>query len=279
MTQTTETASLLLPDPALSGCIFAAIRRDTRAVTLGDAQRFNHFPASPLVALTCIFHGETRALGRAGDPGSAPVFPAVSVAGPQSRPLTSWNPGPVHALSVGFYPDAWARLTGTPAQDLADRITADLPAALAPALDALQGPGGFARRWAGFQARLGALWHSGPAPRRGARLADWAHAVTARAALSGPGRSLRAAQRRLRRWTGQNRQTLNHFSRIEDLHQIVSGDDTADLAGLAVAAGFSDQSHMGRELRRATGFSPQQLNRLIETEEAFWCYRLLGERF
>ena len=52
-----------------------------------------------------------------------------------------------------------------------------------------------------------------------------------------------------------------------------------DLASLATDAGYSDQSHMGRAVRGATGFSPAQLNRHIETEEAFWCYRLIGERF
>jgi len=38
-------------------------------------------------------------------------------------------------------------------------------------------------------------------------------------------------------------------------------------------------SHMGRVVRQTTGYSPAQLNRLIETDEAFWCYRLLGEHF
>jgi AraC-like DNA-binding protein len=54
---------------------------------------------------------------------------------------------------------------------------------------------------------------------------------------------------------------------------------TASAAGLTTEAAFSDQSHMGRAVRRATGFSPAHLNRVIATEEAFWCYRLLGERF
>ena len=46
-----------------------------------------------------------------------------------------------------------------------------------------------------------------------------------------------------------------------------------------VEGGFADQSHMGRAVRRATGFSPARLNRMIESEESFWCYRLLGQRF
>ncbi|MEX0954271.1 MAG: helix-turn-helix domain-containing protein [Rhizobiaceae bacterium] len=111
------------------------------------------------------------------------------------------------------------------------------------------------------------------------RVAAWARSLAARAAVSGPGMSVRAFERRLRRWTGQNRQSLAFYSSIEDLHQLSVRSGTEHLAAIAHDAGFSDQSHMGRALRRATGFSPARLNRLIATEEAFWCYRLLGERF
>jgi len=86
-------------------------------------------------------------------------------------------------------------------------------------------------------------------------------------------------QRRVRRWTGQDIQTLNFFARMEDLHQHVTADPDTPPVELAVSAGFADQSHMGRALKRATGFSPVQLNQRIAKDEAFWCYRLLGERF
>jgi AraC-like DNA-binding protein len=51
------------------------------------------------------------------------------------------------------------------------------------------------------------------------------------------------------------------------------------LAQLAADAGFADQSHMTRHVRRETGFTPEQLRELIETDETFWCYRLVAERF
>jgi AraC-like DNA-binding protein len=66
---------------------------------------------------------------------------------------------------------------------------------------------------------------------------------------------------------------------VEEVHRLVNADPTTKPAELAAEAGFSDQSHMGRALKRATGFAPVQLNEKIATEEAFWCYRLLGERF
>ena len=54
-------------------------------------------------------------------------------------------------------------------------------------------------------------------------------------------------------------------------------DGTPDLAALAAEAGFADQSHLGREVRRVTGLPPRRLGELMKTEEAFWFYRLLSE--
>lgn len=52
-----------------------------------------------------------------------------------------------------------------------------------------------------------------------------------------------------------------------------------DLAGLASDAGFADQSHMGREVRRVTGLTPRRLDELVASDEAFWFYRLIGDWF
>lgn len=124
------------------------------------------------------------------------------------------------------------------------------------------------------------LWQGGETAKpKTLHLADWARGTIARAALSGPGQSLRAAERRLKRWTGQTRQTLSFFADFEGLHRISRAEPDGNLAQIAHEAGYADQSHMGRSVRRATGFSPAKLNHLIATHEAFWCYRLLGERF
>lgn len=99
------------------------------------------------------------------------------------------------------------------------------------------------------------------------------------APLSRAGQSLRAAQRRLRRWAGQNKQSLAFYARVENLQRLAIQNGPGQLAAIAHDAGFSDQSHMGRALRRATGFPPALLNRLIATDESFWYCRLMGERF
>jgi hypothetical protein len=36
---------------------------------------------------------------------------------------------------------------------------------------------------------------------------------------------------------------------------------------------------MIRQMRRHTGFTPEQLRQSAREDEAFWCYRLLGQYF
>ena len=97
--------------------------------------------------------------------------------------------------------------------------------------------------------------------------------------MSSAGQSLRSYERRLKRSSGHTQRALMFYANVENLHKVARENADQPLSDIALAAGYSDQSHMGRALRRATGFSPAQLNHAIETEEAFWCYRLLGERF
>ncbi|MBV7379268.1 AraC family transcriptional regulator [Maritimibacter dapengensis] len=277
-----DPAQLFLPPPALSGCVFAAIGRDTRGLNLRHADRFNHFPASPLCALNIVMQGETRMVASGTRPEDAPVLARVTLSGPQSAPVTSWSPGEVVALSIGLYPDAVARLTGVDVVALADRTVTDVPAPLDRVALAVLGVAEPAAGWLRAANALQALWaqeRDARAEGATARIGDWARDVATRAALSGPGTSLRAIERRLKRLSGASRRTLDHFARIEALQARVTRDRDAPLAALAHDAGFSDQSHMGRALRRTTGFSPAQINRLIETEEPFWAYRLMGERF
>ena len=266
---------LLQPPRALSGCLFAAIVRDTRGIALSDHDRLNHFPASPLVSVTCVLEGDIH-LVPTGDgieeARAAAPMPRFSVMPPQDTPTVSWSPGPVLAIAVGFYPDAWARLTSR------HDVPHMLERAFTDGADIHAG-------WTLFGAGLAPVWKSVreaaalPGRTGAPQLADWSRALIARAALAGSGRSLRSAERRLRRWSGQTRQSLAFYAAFDDLHRLSVQKKDVPLAQLALDAGYSDQSHMGRAVRRATGFSAARLNRLIETEEAFWCYRLLGERF
>lgn len=270
-------AKLFLPKPVLASCVFAGIYRDTRGSSLSDQDRINHFPASPIVTVTRVFHGELFLMSQPSreiEHLSLTPLPGLSVAGPQDTPTTSWSPGEISALTIGFYYDAWMQLGGS-----ADFKT--IPKTISNALNGLGHRPDIAQDWDAFASALLANWKSGTnqPPNSTRAISDWSRSLLTRAALSTAGRSIRSLERRIRRDSGQTRRTLDFYSSMEDAHRQISQSELTSPADFALEAGFSDQSHMGRAVRRLTGFSPADLNRAIETEEPFWCYRLLGERF
>lgn len=277
-------ARLIPPAPALASLIAATVVRDTRGQALTSDQRVSFFPAAPMCSVTWVWEGAIHDADLNGTPVAEP-FPYGFFTGPKSGPMASWSPGPVHAMTVVFYPEAWRALTGVAPGDLANRSVA---------LDALP-PGRAldvcaalceADGYDGLAAALQPLWAATRPPTffTSPLLIDWLAALLARTAVSGPGRSLRQAQRRLKALTGRSRRELEVHARVEALFARTlaadgSGDGAPGLADLAHDAGYADQSHMGREVKRITGLSPAKINRLIATDERFWCYRLLGERF
>ena len=70
---------LILPPPALAGCLYGALLRDTRGRGLTGPALYNHFPASPLVAVTWVFHGRLHMV----EDGlvCADPLPAISISG------------------------------------------------------------------------------------------------------------------------------------------------------------------------------------------------------
>ena len=106
--------------------------------------------------------------------------------------------------------------------------------------------------FADLQKRLALFWHSARPDQHpfGRMITDWSRTLMVNAAFSQTGRSVRQVQRRVK-----------------------------TLAGIATDAGYSDQSHMGRHVRAQTGFTPAELMRRFESDEAFWSYRLMGERY
>lgn len=266
---------LFLPPPALSGCIFAGIYRDIRGAGLSAEDRISHFPASPLVSVSLVLEGRLHLLSDGGDLASAAgPLPSRVVTGPLDEPVSSWAETDIVALTLGFYPDAWAALGGT-----IDGGT--LPDAVCSAADAFEAEPEPGTGWQALCTTLDPAWRRLRSADNSTvtGIADWTRSILARAAVSGPGQSIRSIERRLKRSSGQTRRTLEFFGTFDRLHAISRTTSDRPLAEIALEAGFSDQSHMGRAVRRATGFSPARLNRAIETEEPFWCYRLLGERF
>ena len=271
-------AALFLPPRHLSGCFYAAIHRDTRGMGLAGKDRYNHFPASPLMSVTVLRHGELFLVPRAYEGpnnGTHRRLTEVSAMPPTHAPTTSWSPNEVEAITIGFFPDAWLHLGGDTA------LGGLIPDKLMPPLTELRTAQDIGARWSSFCDHLGTVWaQARPDRTPGIRdLSDWARAVIARAAISRRGASIRSFTRQLKRLSGHSKQTLAFYAAFENLHRIRIESGNASLAEIAADAGYADQSHMGRAVRRATGFSPAELNRAIDTQEAFWCYRLLGERF
>jgi AraC-like DNA-binding protein len=272
-------ANLSSPPRNLASCVAGCIVRDTRGTHMPDENRLNYFPASPLFSATMTLEGQLH-IADGILPMDAvralPAAPKILYQKPQDHPQMSWSPGPFFALTVAFFPDAWLHLGGT--------LDARPSEKLEHALSHLQiGP--LDTAWPKVWRDIAQLRASRAGPQRTGdwtgsdKIKDWSYHLLGQLAQTSAGRSLRSAQRRLKQWTGLNMQTLEFFAKVEDVHRRIAQAPATSAADLAADAGFADQSHMGRALKRATGFSTIDLNRKIATEEAFWCYRLLGKRF
>lgn len=277
---------LVLPRPALAGCVRGLMVRDTRGVRLDAAQRYNHFPATPLCSIVWTLHGESLGL-LPGQPADAatprlPMPAPVLFFGPSTGPMISHNPAEVRSLVLLLMPDALHALAGLTPADWVDRY-----APLAEALDGDWQALGQAvlaepdnTRWlALIEDFLLPRWTALRPPEAPAvqRYRDWTQALALRAATSAPGRSLRQVERRLRQWAGQPMRELQVLARGEQaFFQAKAAGEAGRLSFAEVAAdtGFADQSHLGRVTRRITGFAPLDLTRRIAEEESFWPYRI-----
>jgi len=253
-------AKLLLPPKELANFIAAAVFRDTRGASLTDRERLSYFPATPLLTITVVAHGQLHmehGVCDVDDLKAKRALPTVCLVGPSDTPIVSWSPGELVAVTLAIYPDAWTKVAG-------DLSSEQIPTGVARALRHITSDIEIDAAFARACAELAPIWKqvrsiSGLNGWAGSdRISDWTRHLVARSFMAQPDRSLRGVERLMNQWTGRSRATL---------------------AETALDADFADQSHMGRHLKRATGFSPTALNNRIAHDEAFWCYRLLGERF
>jgi AraC-like DNA-binding protein len=274
---------LWLPPLALAGCVRAAMLRDTRGRDLNAGQRENFFPATPLVSLLWWFRGEGEWLARPGfsvPPPDSSVGPLM-LAGPFTLPTHTRSAGATHSLRLLFLPDMFQVLTGIESAALVNRaVPAEtlLPPDWLTWAMSLHADRDDDTRLARIEAFLRPRCEA-PAQQRPAtrRYADWAQALAVRAATSASGRSLRQIERRVKAWAGVPMRELRAVSRAERAFLAVAAGDastTVKWADIAAETDYADQSHLCRETRRLSGFSPEELRRRMLTEEAFWPYRL-----
>jgi AraC-like DNA-binding protein len=274
---------LWLPPLGLAGCVRAAMLRDTRGRALEAAQLDNYFPAGPLVKLSWWFSGDSMWVTQPGFSVSPPGYRVepLLLSGPFTLPAHTRNTGPVHMLMLMFPPDAFQALTGIVVPALVNQV---VPAKTVLPRDwtlwamSLHAGTDDDERLARIEAFLRPRWEA-LAPQRPAaqRYAEWAQALGMRAATSAPGRSLRQVERRVKAWAGVPMRELRVVSRAERAFMAAAASDdgsTVNWAEIAAETNYADQSHLCRETRRLSGFSPEELRRRMQTEEAFWPYRL-----
>ncbi|TFW19445.1 DUF6597 domain-containing transcriptional factor, partial [Duganella callida] len=110
---------LILPRKSLASCVRACIVRSTVEAPLREAgDRYNHYPATPHCSITFYIEGEAQVVQPAGAPQQRI---RVVFCGPQTRPLTTYNPGPVRMLIVMLYPQALHALSGVDVSAWVDR--------------------------------------------------------------------------------------------------------------------------------------------------------------
>jgi AraC-like DNA-binding protein len=272
----TGKSQLLVPPPDLRDILYVGIYRDTRGCELGDRDRFNYFPATPLVTVSHCIVGQLYEVPTGVERSEIPTrppLPPVFVALPKGVPTISWSEGPVQVVSLCFYPDAWAmRSPDLSLEEILQQsfsATGDPQQCWDACCAALRG------QFAAYPRLTGHSSHPGTHP---LTIAEWAKSRAEFAALSGIGRGVRSVERRLLKMTGHSRRALALFARLENLASVARHAKGQGLADIAQAAGYADQSHMGRVVRRATGFSPARLSQAAAAEESSWFFRLLGQR-
>lgn len=283
----TASNQLWLPRPELLTCVRCFISRNTTAVNLTEADRYNHYPATPLCSVGWWWTGSADYVepGSPASPNSsrnaAPT--KVVVAGPHTHPTISYNPGPAHGVMMMLMPDALEQLTSLSPKQLINKTVSahqHLPPDWLTVLnEVLRCPSEQAATQA-IERFLLNRWPSpattmdDQAPSR--RLRHWLQHMSYRAWHSEQGRSWRQMQRRMRQWTGQSHRDLHVLAKAESafLDLVAQYPTPMNWANVATDAGYADQSHMGRLAKRLTGFSPETLRQKMASEEAFWLYRL-----
>lgn len=271
------TSRLIFPRKTLASCVRAYIERSTVEAPLADTQdRYNHFPATPHCSITYYIEGEAEVV----EPANAPQDRIRAVfCGPQTRPIITYNPGPVRVLMVMFYPqvlhamfgldvsqwvDRWApveQVLGEEWQVLTDAIMT-APNEGVQLVDTFLEPRWQAARQGGASAMAG----------------DWVRHMAAQAADTALGRGVRNIERRIKARAGQplrkllrlQRAELSFFeAREEFMHGKPAWPD------IAARGGYADQAHLIREAREITGHTPGQLARVLaSTDERYWIYRI-----
>jgi AraC-like DNA-binding protein len=272
---------LIAPRQSLASCVRAYIVRSTVETPLEyAADRLNRFPATPLCSIVWFIEGEVEMIE---PPPPAPSF-AIQRAlflGPQTHPGITYNPGPVRAFMVLFYPQAFHALSGLDVSTLVDfwaPLHDVLDAEWVAMSDAMMAGTCDAARLQILEDFLDTRWGATRTPAASDSASDWLRHLGNQAAQSALGKGTRSIERRIKTWAGQPMRTLRRMRRAEQ--SFVESRDQWQRGAIAWSdmaerGGYSDQAHQCRETRKITGHSPDELARVLETDDdSYWIYRI-----
>ncbi|GAB3444198.1 helix-turn-helix domain-containing protein [Massilia solisilvae] len=245
-----------------------------------DQPRLNRFPAMVYCGVTMLTEGQVAVLGE--EDGALAHMPDWIVFGPRTRPVTSVTLAPLRCVSVIFYPDAFALLTGRAPAQLQDR---DEPAS--SWLPAEWGEWPQALRARAQDEAAQAQWiESWLLPRWLDARKHWNRKLgeslrqLARRGVAATVRTLGVGERQMQRqYRAQVGLTPAQARRLQRMNEAVyalrnGAAEGETLAALAAELGYADQAHMARELRALTGLPPSRLEQHIGSDPDYWPYRL-----
>jgi AraC-like DNA-binding protein len=244
-----------LPAADLSPSVSVLYRWHSAAPAFRDIERADHAQWRFLLSR-----------GRAGyrfHNGAAIVAPAIHVVGAVPGGLGIWAEGPVTVFGMGLTPAGRHTLVGGDASAPEQRLIDVESAKTAAALAALDRAGDFAAMVAIAEALLRAVLMPG-APGAGLRFAAEVDAWLAASPspdladlIARTGVSRRQVERRCNALYGMSPKLLARQHRA--LRAAVAIAARCSSADRLIADGFYDQSHLIRELKRFTGWTPREV--------------------
>lgn len=216
----------------------------------------------------------------AGLPDLVPL-PAICVAGPNTRPIYTYDLAPVDTVTIAFHPPAFAALTGLAPATLVDRfepgeeVFGAAVEALARGLRAVPEAG---RRVEAIEAFLLPRWQAVAHDPGTTRLGGLLARLSVRAAAALVNLHARTLERRFRGGFGLAPRAVRQLARAEAAFLHARDDrrrgDGANLAVLAAEHGYADQAHLARDFRALAGEAPSRLLARVEEDDSYWTYRL-----
>ncbi|TDU78466.1 helix-turn-helix domain-containing protein [Streptomyces sp. KS 21] len=220
----------------------------------------------PTGHVTLVFpFGEGLWVGRGGQEPPARLRPASGalVSGPRTGWAIGVHEGAVHGLEVNMSPLGAYRLFGIPMAHFGE-TRVDPAEVLGPAgrhlAERLQALGTWPERFdlldAVFTARLDRGPHVAPEV-RGALARLWADSGSLARAAAETGWSARTLRARFREQVGLSPKGVARVFRLQHALRLLAAGMAP--AAVAVACGYHDQAHFGRDVKAMTGLTPARL--------------------